>query len=241
MSREDGPLLDADEVRSLLTDLGARLDVRGIEARLFLVGGAAMALAYSRRRITRDLDAVFEPKREIYEEAAKLARERGLPADWLNDSVKGFLPDRSQPVEGTSSFSAPGIHVGVASPEYLFAMKAQAARQEADGDDLRTLATILKITNAQEALNLVERFYGPNRLTMKTQLILEAILSAPRDSTAPPPTPTPAAHRKTAAAPRASAGQGLIPEGPTSGGQFGTRRRRKADIDPTDPPANPPP
>lgn len=173
----DEPLLDADRVRELLTDLGARLHTRGIEARLFLVGGAAMALAFSRRRVTRDLDAVFEPKREIYDEAAAMADVHGLPADWLNDAVKGLLPDKVAPVEGTASFSALGIHVGVASAEYLFAMKAAAARQEADGDDLRLLAAELKITDVAQALNLVERFYRPDRLSAKTQLLLEGILT----------------------------------------------------------------
>jgi predicted nucleotidyltransferase len=185
MNRQDSPLLDADQIRLLLTDLGARLADRGIEARLFLVGGAAMALAFSRRRITRDLDAVFEPKREIYEEAGKLARERGLPEDWLNDGVKGLLPDKVAPIEGTSSFSAPGIRVGVASAEYLFAMKAMAARQEADGDDLRTLAAALQIKDVKQALDLVERFYGAGQLTMKTQLILEGILAGSDSGDAP--------------------------------------------------------
>jgi hypothetical protein len=41
--------------------LGARLAANGIEARLFLVSGAALAPAFGRRRITRDLDAVVEP------------------------------------------------------------------------------------------------------------------------------------------------------------------------------------
>lgn len=177
MTRDEAPLLDADRVRELLTELGVRLAARGVEARLFLVGGAAMALAFSRERVTRDLDAVFEPKREVYAEAGRLARERGLPEDWLNDSVKGLLPDMVQPVEGTTSFSAPGIHVGVASAEYLFAMKAMAARQEADGDDLRLLARTLNLSDARAALALVERFYGPARMTVKTQLILEDIMS----------------------------------------------------------------
>ncbi|MDP9117832.1 MAG: DUF6036 family nucleotidyltransferase [Actinomycetota bacterium] len=176
MSRRDSPLFDADRVRSLLTELGGRLDAREIEARLFLVGGAAMAIAFSNRRVTRDLDAVFEPKKEIYEEAAKMARERGLPEDWLNDSVKGLLPERIQPIEGAASFSSVGIRVGVASAEYLFVMKAVAARQEADGEDLRTLSRALKIKTPQEGLDLVERYYGANRVTMKTQLILEDLL-----------------------------------------------------------------
>lgn len=177
MSRDDSPLLDAAQVRALLTELGARLADDGIEGRLFLVGGAAVALAFSRRRVTRDLDAVFEPKREIYDHAAAIAREHGLPPNWLNDSVKGLLPDKTPPVEGTASFTAPGLHVGIASAEYLFAMKAAAARLETDGEDLRMLARELGITTPTQALDLVERFYGANRLTPKTQLILEAIIS----------------------------------------------------------------
>ena len=59
---------------------------------LFLVGGAAMALAYSTRRSTGDLDAIFEPTSVIYDIAADIARERSLPTTWLNDGVKGFLP-----------------------------------------------------------------------------------------------------------------------------------------------------
>jgi hypothetical protein len=175
--RERSELLGPEEIRELLEELGARLDRRGIEARIFLVGGAAMALAFSSRRITRDVDAVFEPKSEIYAEAAALAQERGLPKDWLNDGVKGFLPDKVQPVEGTASFSARGIHVGIASAEYLFAMKAAAARQETDYEDLRTLAAELRLTSASQALDLVDRFYAPKRLTRKTQLILEDLFA----------------------------------------------------------------
>ncbi|MGQ0466980.1 MAG: DUF6036 family nucleotidyltransferase [Sporichthyaceae bacterium] len=170
------PLLGREDVRSLLYELGRRLDARGIEGRLFLVGGAAMALAFSRRRVTRDLDGVFEPKREIYDEAAAMAAEHGLPDGWLNDAVKGLLPDRVPPVEGTASFHAPGLYVGVASAEYLFAMKAMAARQETDGADLRLLAAELQISTLQQALDLVERFYAPSRLSAKTALLLEGLL-----------------------------------------------------------------
>jgi hypothetical protein len=225
VTRDEAPLLDADQVRTLLTDLGERLAARGIEARLFLVGGAAMALAYSRRRVTRDLDAVFEPKREIYEEAAKLARERGLPEDWLNDSVKGVLPDKVQPVEGTSSFSAPGIHVGVASPEYLFAMKAMAARQEADGDDLRLLAQTLKIKDAKAALDLVERFYGPARMTVKTQLILEDIMGEIEAQDAPQ-----SGGGKKSPHARTAGSQSRVPPGVPSGGRFTAHQRPESDV-----------
>lgn len=56
-----------------------------------------------------------------------------MPEDWLNDAVKGLLPDRSEPIEGSTTFTTRGLHVGVVSAEYLFVMKAQAARQETAG------------------------------------------------------------------------------------------------------------
>ncbi len=169
------PLLDGEEIRRLLADLGRRLAAKGITARLFLVGGAALALAYNDRRATRDLDAVFEPKTEIYAEAALLAEEQGLPDDWLNDGVKGLLPDRAAAEVG-SHFEAPGISVEVASPTYLFAMKAAAARAEIDADDLRFLANHLGLTDVEEAFALVEHYYSPHRLKPVARSLIEEVV-----------------------------------------------------------------
>ena len=44
-------LLSRDEILALLDALAAELDVRGHRGDLFLVGGAAMALAYDTRRV----------------------------------------------------------------------------------------------------------------------------------------------------------------------------------------------
>lgn len=173
MSDLHDPLLGKSEIESLIGELGRRCAARGISAEMFLVGGAAMALAYSRDRITRDLDAVFEPKAAIYEEAHRMADERGLPRDWLNDGVKGLLPDRPDSGEQVT-FAAEGITVMVASPEYLFAMKAASARQEADASDLLVLAARLGIRTASQAFATIERFYDRSRLTAKAQFFVEA-------------------------------------------------------------------
>ncbi|MGH3191402.1 MAG: nucleotidyl transferase AbiEii/AbiGii toxin family protein [Streptosporangiaceae bacterium] len=55
--------LGREDIRALLDDLSAELAARGARAELFLVGGAAMAVAYDAARATRDLDAVFVPYR----------------------------------------------------------------------------------------------------------------------------------------------------------------------------------
>ncbi len=67
------------EIHDLLTELGRRLAARGIAGEMYVVGGAAIALAFDERRSTRDIDAVFEPKAAIYEVAGALARREAFP------------------------------------------------------------------------------------------------------------------------------------------------------------------
>jgi hypothetical protein len=84
--------LGREDIRALLDELSAELSARGARAELFLVGGAAMAVAYDATRATRDLDAVFVPTDVVRRAAIAVAEREGLTEDWLNDAVKGFLP-----------------------------------------------------------------------------------------------------------------------------------------------------
>lgn len=56
----------------------SRLVRRGVVADLFIVGGAAMALAYDRTRVTRDVDAMFVPHGVVIEESRAVADELAL-------------------------------------------------------------------------------------------------------------------------------------------------------------------
>ena len=56
---------DRHGLRVALEALGAELARQGLGGELFVVGGAAIALAYDRARLTRDVDAVFEPKARV--------------------------------------------------------------------------------------------------------------------------------------------------------------------------------
>jgi len=80
------------EIIAALIALAAELQRRRASADTYVVGGAAISLAFDERRATRDIDAVFEPKNVVNEAAAAVAPERGLPAGWLNDAVKGSSP-----------------------------------------------------------------------------------------------------------------------------------------------------
>lgn len=166
--------MDRNEIVGALTALGAALAATGITADLYVVGGAAIALAYDERRSTRDIDAVFLPKDEVYRVAGEVGDRLGLPAGWLNDAVKGFLlgPDPFP----TQSIEVPGLRCEVASAEMVLVLKALAHRIGEDDDDLRLLADKAGLTNASQVLDLVERMAGSHLLTAQVQFFVEAAL-----------------------------------------------------------------
>ena len=163
-------MLSRDDIVMVLSELADELEARGIHGDLFLVGGAAMALAYSTRRATQDLVAVFEPKQAIYDAAGRVGDRHGLPSDWLNDGVKGFLPGPDP--DATVLFDRPGLAVRVASPRYLFAMKVLAARVERDADDLRILFELSGFTSISEALDQVQSVYPHQPIPPRAQYLL---------------------------------------------------------------------
>jgi uncharacterized nucleotidyltransferase DUF6036 len=159
-----------------LEALGDELARAGTRGQIFIVGGAAMALAYSTRRVTKDIDGVFEPKRAIYTAASKVAEDLGLPEDWLNDAVKGLMPradDDPRPVLDTR-----GIEVTTASPRYLLAMKLMAMRFGEDDEDIEILLRECDIHSADEALRLLAQIYQAEEPPPKTRFFLEALLGS---------------------------------------------------------------
>jgi len=65
---EADPLLDRADIERAFRRLGERLARRGLTADVYVIGGAALAMAYDSRRATRDIDAVFEPHGAVIEE-----------------------------------------------------------------------------------------------------------------------------------------------------------------------------
>ncbi len=156
-----------------LQALGDELSARGVRGQIFIVDGAAMALAYSTRRVTKDIDAVFEPKSSVYEAAAKVAEDLGLPEDWLNDAVKGFIPGsdgEARPLPGIE-----GIEITTASPRYLLAMKLMAMRFGEDDEDIELLIRECGLHSADEALDLLERMHPRLEPPPKTRFFLEEL------------------------------------------------------------------
>jgi hypothetical protein len=165
--------LDKQQLLDLLAELGDEMQARGQRAEMFIVGGAAMALAFDARRATRDIDAVFVPKAAVYEAAGAVASRHALAPDWLNDAVKGFLlgedPDRR------TIFESPGLSVTVPSPQYLLAMKVYAARVDRDADDIRFLADLCGLHSAAAVLDLAEAYLAGIPIPPKVQFLIEEL------------------------------------------------------------------
>jgi Nucleotidyltransferase of unknown function (DUF6036) len=159
-----------------LQALGEDLTRQGIRGQIFVVGGAAMALAYSRRRVTRDIYAVFEPKSSIYAAAARVARELDLPEHWLNDAVKGFMPGEDEHARPVPDIT--GIEITTASPQYLLAMKLMAMRFGEDDEDIEILLRECDLRSAGEALDLLARIYPQREPPPKTRFFLEELFRA---------------------------------------------------------------
>ncbi|MHB8247228.1 MAG: DUF6036 family nucleotidyltransferase [Acidimicrobiales bacterium] len=169
--------LDRKQILSLLDELSSRAERRGARVEMFLVGGAAMVLVYNTTRTTKDIEGIFEPKMIAYELAAEIAEDSdlGLAADWLNDAVKVF-PFPGDRVDETAKviYENAGLDLRVASPRYLFAMKAWSGR-ESDEEDLRVLWPLCQFADAAEALDYVESAYPSATLRPRTQYVVEDI------------------------------------------------------------------
>ena len=145
---------------------------------MFVVGGAALALAFNARRTTRDIDAVFEPKSEVYSAALKVADRLGLPDDWLNDAVKGFVPGTDP--DALPIFDRPGLSVSAASARFLLAMKLRAARVELDADDIGFLASLLGLKTPSEVLAVATQRFDARELPPRARFLVEQMFG--RDS-----------------------------------------------------------
>ena len=164
--------LSAADIGALLDELGRRMQARGVEATVYIVGGAAIALEMDTRRVTTDVDALFHPETTVRRQAEAIAAEHGLPPDWLNTAARAFVPGGDT---SAVPYEVPGLVVSLASPEHLLAMKMIAFRPT-DVGDLEMLFRELGIATAEAAADLAQSVYGDGSpmLPGRAELLLSA-------------------------------------------------------------------
>lgn len=155
--------LNADKMRSLLDELDVRLRNRDIAASIYVVGGAAMALAYGRATLTPDIDAISSHT-AVFDEASAMAKLHGLPERWLNASAAPWVPP--MPDEAAKRPNRKGLTVHVAPAEHVLAMKLVSLRRK-DRPDIRRLIQLCDMVDATASVyaDLLKSVYaGEGRL-----------------------------------------------------------------------------
>lgn len=184
----DAPLspkaLDARRIEALFTEIGERLNARGVVAEFAVFGGSALALTFDFRDATMDVDymPVSEDLTDLREVAAEMAQEKGLASDWLNDAVAMFKSEHARH-EWFGDFppDKPGLRVFVALPTYLLAMKIMAMRSSLETNDVRDvwyLLDELDVRDVSHAMEIVARYYPNGKFPARNALVLEDIFSA---------------------------------------------------------------
>ena len=169
--------LTKKQILTLFDQLNDELSLEKVVGELYLVGGAVMCIAFNERPATKDVDALFVPKKRIREIAQRLAADSDLPLDWLNDAVKGFL---SESGDFDSFLELTHLKVFTARPEYLLAMKCLAMRlgpEFHDEADVRYLLRYLNIETYEQAIQTITLYYPFDRFPQKTLYALEEILA----------------------------------------------------------------
>lgn len=167
-------MLTTETIRALFVALNDELASRGVLGEVGLCGGAVMCLVFQARNSTKDVDAVFEPTREIREAATVVARDFGLAEDWLNDAAKGFFlsdPPQHEVME------LPNLRVWAPAADYMLAMKCVSARFDShDRGDVEFLVRHLELQSPAAVFEVICRYYPRERVPAKTVFFVEEIL-----------------------------------------------------------------
>ena len=177
---QSGSTLSREQILAALNALSGELGKQGVTGEVCLFGGTVMVLAFTARLTTKDVDALFQPTQTVREIARRIAAEQHLPADWLNDGLKGFVSARHETTAGNLP-RFPHLRLTMPVPEYLLAMKCMAARISGTTDEPSDIADIsflirhLKLKTAKAVLDLVGQYYPANRVPVKTQYLVEGL------------------------------------------------------------------
>jgi len=168
-------MLDSKTILRLFSALNDELRGMGVRGEIGICGGAVMCLVFNARESTKDVDAIFQPTREIRDASRAVADRLGVPEDWLNDAAKGYFLSQP-PVRDVVELS--NLRVWAPQADYMLAMKCVSARFDShDLDDTRFLLAHLGIRSVDEASRIIEQYYPRKVIPAKTQFLLEELLA----------------------------------------------------------------
>ena len=178
--------MNRNDIIDALRRLGELAASEGIRVEVSIYGGAAFLLAYNSREATKDEDALLRPKEEGERLVRRVARDLGLPEDWLNGDVVRFvspLKEAKRPLAELERETGLTVHVPTA--DYLLAMKALACRRpigayRGDLDDLAFLIRKLKLRSVDRIQVAIDRFYPDDVIRGADRILLQTLIEENR-------------------------------------------------------------
>ncbi|MGA2307785.1 MAG: nucleotidyltransferase [Acidimicrobiales bacterium] len=166
--------MDRSEIVSALEELSEVLNERGVNARIYVVGGAAMSLAFSSRYSTEDVVDAY-PTEDVITVAREIAHRRGLPEDWLNLSAKQFIPAFKDP-EWRPVSRVGNVEMVAADERAMLAMKMRASRPSRDFEDIKFLLDLCGVSSESDAVSLYNEYFPDDPLPKRALPLLRAAL-----------------------------------------------------------------
>ena len=164
-------------MRSSLAELADQLNARNVKAKIYLVGGAVMVLAFDARFTTGDIDDSIHPTDDVLAVAAEIGERRGLGSEWLNNSAQQFIPVFKEP-NWQPILKSGNVEIVAADERSMLAMKMRAGRGSRDRLDINLLVKRCGITSVAEALELYEEFFPEDALPDRTLPLLDDAIVA---------------------------------------------------------------
>jgi hypothetical protein len=150
-----------------------------ITTSLILLGGALMITQIGNRKATQDIDVVIATNdrrtyQAVQQAIALVAKEKKLPAAWLNDDVAIVVDQIGKPkapklwkIFGTLTVYVPEL-------EYILALKLFSGRPQ-DDRDIQAVAQRLSLQTRAQAWSIVNTYIPNAQLGFRSAYISQAI------------------------------------------------------------------
>ena len=128
------------------------------------------------------MDAIFQPVQIVHNAARIVGESRGFAPSWLNDAAKGFV-SQHHVTSSTGLPQFPHLRLVMPVPEYLLAMKCMASRigsVSGEADDVHDIVFLihhLRLTKANEVMDIVAAYYPAHRIPVKAQYLIEGLFA----------------------------------------------------------------
>lgn len=184
---EEGKL-SVQWLQKLFSEMGRLCAEQGKQLEIALYGGSALILDFSYRQSTHDVDycVLKGNPMDVRDIALQACEKMGIGNKariLIRDDVSDFISDHADHLlHGDYGASARGgLRIFKASPQYILSMKILSMRNALETHDVRDVWELCKacgIKTAEDASDLVAKFYPSARIPRRNQLILEDLIES---------------------------------------------------------------